>query len=105
MRYVEVLNATSPNEEETAEEKKELGEWVSDFFEDNGYFLGTRNPQILKGLIVKLFPRLNDGPQLSTEGVEEHLIALARLVNDQIKIESLHTNQRWKVFSKIRKTN
>jgi len=100
LRYVETLSATSPNEDEVVEAKKEMGEWACDYFEDNGYFLGTGNPQILKGIFMKFFPRINDGPQLSVEGVEEHLITLTRLINDQIELENLHKNKISKMVSK-----
>ena len=95
--YLQSLSASRPDGETMRSKKRELEKWVSGYLVDNGYFVGLENPQLFKALFMRSFPRLHDGMELTTDGVEDVLVNMDRMLNDHLEREI--PSKRFRVLS------
>jgi len=82
---VQFLNTVSRGDNQDQElihqATTDLGVWMGDYLEDNGYSPHTASV-LMKQMFMTAFPRLtDDGPELTEENLEEYLIRNRRVMN------------------------
>ncbi|KAL7496626.1 hypothetical protein ACHAWT_004791 [Skeletonema menzelii] len=74
-------NSSNQNDELIHQATSDLGVWMGEYLEDNGYSPHTASV-LMKQMFMTAFPRLvDDGPQVTEDNVEEYLIRQRRVMN------------------------
>mmetsp|Transcript_12678 Transcript_12678/g.19525 ORF Transcript_12678/g.19525 Transcript_12678/m.19525 type:complete len:697 (-) Transcript_12678:108-2198(-) len=84
--FVNFLNTVSRGDSGNQDQEliqqatSDLGVWMGEYLEDNGYSPHTASV-LMKQMFMTAFPRLNDGPEIDEENVEEYLLRQRRVMN------------------------
>ena len=89
--YVDAWRSNRLDHEAFSQMKKEMGEWVTDYLEDIGYFTALDHAQVLKMLLIKSLPPISEEADVTEENVEQLLVNSSRLINNRIEPESKGT--------------